>query len=197
VAGVNPDVPSADHRRATAERNVEKILDAAAALLARGAAASTTAVATEAGVSRPTVYAHFPTREALIEAVAERAVRRASAALQDARLDEGSATDALDRLVAVAWDHLDRGGAIARAAGDQLPAEAMARAHTALRGPIGALLARGQAEGVFRSDLPSPWLISSYFALMHACGEEVRAGTLDSAEAVAVLQPTLRAVFTG
>jgi hypothetical protein len=32
---------------------------------------------------------------------------------------------------------------------------------------------------------------------MHACGEEVRAGTLAAADAVGVLQPTLRAVFTG
>ena len=39
--------------------------------------------------------------------------------------------------------------------------------------------------------------MSSYFALMHACGEEVRAGTLDAADAVSVLQPTLRAVFVG
>jgi AcrR family transcriptional regulator len=194
---VSPDVPSTDHRRATAERNVESILDAAAALLARGAAASTSAVAGEAGVSRPTVYAHFPTREALIEAVAERAVKRATAALADARLDEGPPLDALDRLVEVAWGHLDRGGAIARAVGDQLPAEAMARAHTALRQPIGELLARGQAAGVFRTDLPAPWLISSYFALMHACGDEVRAGTIAADDAVAILQPTLRAVFTG
>src|SRR4051794_41881458 len=67
-------VSSTDHRRATAERNVEKILDAAAGLLARGAAASTSAVAAAAGVSRVTVYSHFATREALLEAGAERAV---------------------------------------------------------------------------------------------------------------------------
>jgi AcrR family transcriptional regulator len=154
-------------------------------------------VATEAGVSRPTVYAHFPTREALVEAVAERAVGRATAALEDAHLEEDSPLAALDRVIEVAWDHLDRGSAVARAAGHQLSSEAMARAHTALRGPIGALLRRGQAAGVFRTDLPEPWLISSYFALMHACGEEVRGGTLDASDAVAVLQPTLRAVFTG
>jgi TetR/AcrR family transcriptional repressor of mexCD-oprJ operon len=188
---------STDHRRATAERNVEAILDAAEALLTRGAAASTSAVAAEAGVSRVTVYAHFATREALLEGVAARAVGRASVALADARLDEGSALDALDRLIAVAWDHLDRGGAIARATSDQLPPAAMSRAHAALREPIGALARRGQAEGVFREDLPVGWLISSYFALMHACGEEVRAGTLAREDAVAILQPTLRAVFAG
>jgi TetR/AcrR family transcriptional regulator, mexCD-oprJ operon repressor len=39
-----PDTTT-DHRRATAERNVSAILDAAESLLARGAAASTSAVA--------------------------------------------------------------------------------------------------------------------------------------------------------
>lgn len=188
---------STDHRRATAERNVAAILDAAEALMARGAAASTSAVAAEAGVSRVTLYAHFPTREALLEGVAERTIGRAAAALADARLEEGPALDALDRLIAVAWDHLDRGGAIARAASDRLTPAARRRAHEALHAPIRALIARGQAEGTFRADLPVPWLLSSYFALMHACGEEVRAGTLERSDAVGVLQPTLRAVFTG
>jgi AcrR family transcriptional regulator len=91
-----------DHRRATAERNVAAILDAAEALLARGAAASTSAVAAEAGVSRVTVYAHFPTRESLLEAVVERAVRHATETLAAARLGEGSAIAALERLVAAA-----------------------------------------------------------------------------------------------
>jgi AcrR family transcriptional regulator len=163
--------------------------------MAKGAAASTTTVAAEAGVSRVTLYSHFPTRAALLEAVAERAVRRATAALAGARLDEGPPLEALDRLVAVAWDQLDAGGAITRAAEDQLTPDAMDRAHLALREPIGALLARGQAEGAFRDDLPQAWLVSSYFAIMHACGDEVRAGRLDPADAVGVLQPTLRSLF--
>jgi AcrR family transcriptional regulator len=186
-----------DHRRATAERNIAAILDAAEALMARGAAASTSAVATEAGVSRVTLYAHFPTREALVEGVAQRTIGRAAAALAEARLDEGPAPEALDRLIAVAWDHLDRGGAIARAAADQLSPAARRRAHEALHAPIRALIDRGRADGAFRTDLPETWLLSSYFALMHACGEEVRAGTLQRDDAVGVLQPTLRAVFTG
>jgi TetR/AcrR family transcriptional regulator, mexCD-oprJ operon repressor len=190
-----PPEPTTDHRRATAERNVAAILDAAEALMARGAAASTSAVAAEAGVSRVTVYAHFPTREALLEGVAERTVGRAAASLAAARLDDGPAPEALDRLIAVAWDHLDRGGSIARAASDVLPPAAMARAHEALHAPIRALIARGQAEGSFRTDLPTGWLVATYFALMHACGDAIRAGTLERADAVGVLQPTLRSAY--
>jgi TetR/AcrR family transcriptional repressor of mexCD-oprJ operon len=188
-------VPTTDHRRATAERNVEKILDATATLLARGDAASTSAVAAEAGVSRPTVYAHFPTRAALVEAVATRAVQGAAEVVERARLDDGPPLEALDRLVALGWEHLDRHGAIAQASADQLPPKAMSRAHTALRAPIGALVARGQASGAFRADLPPSWLISSYFALMHTAGEEVRSGALRRRDAVSVLQPSVRALF--
>jgi len=63
---------AADHRRATAERNVAAILDAAEELLSQPGPASVAAVAARAGVSRVTVYAHFPTWEALLEAVVER-----------------------------------------------------------------------------------------------------------------------------
>jgi len=196
VRSVTPEA-STDHRRATAERNVAAILDGAEALLARGAAASTTAVASEAGVSRVTVYAHFPTREALLEAVAERAVRAAADALASARLEDGTPLDALDRLIAIAWAELDRHGAIARTVTDQLPAEAMARAHTALHAPLGALVARGQADGSFRTDLPATWLVATYFALMHACGDEVRAGRVARADAAGVLQASLRSLFAG
>jgi TetR/AcrR family transcriptional repressor of mexCD-oprJ operon len=195
VAGM-PEA-STDHRRATAERNVAAILDAAEALLARGATASTTAVATEAGVSLVTVYAHFPTREALVEAVAERAVGRAKVALDAAHLQDGAALEALERLIAVAWEQLDRHGAISRGINDQLPPAAMTRAHKALYGPVGALIARGQEDGSFRADLPATWLVSTYFALMHNCGDEVRAGHLASTDAVAVLQKSLRPLFTG
>ena len=77
---VNPQVIGhlKDHRRAVAERNVEAILDAAERLLERRLQATISAVAAEAQLSRVTVYAHFPTREQLLEAVAERAVRTTS-----------------------------------------------------------------------------------------------------------------------
>jgi AcrR family transcriptional regulator len=189
-----PDATT-DHRRATAERNVTAILDAAEALLARGAAASTSAVATEAGVSRVTVYAHFATREALLEAVVERVVSRAVAAIDAARIDEGEPLEALERLAAAAWRELERNRTVARAASEQLSPAALTRSHRALHAPIAALIRRGQEEVAFRADLPAGWLVASYFALMHACGEEVRARRVPARDAVRILQATLRGAF--
>ncbi|HEX6027038.1 MAG TPA: TetR/AcrR family transcriptional regulator [Solirubrobacter sp.] len=186
-----------DHRRATAERNAEAILDATEALLARGAPASTSAVAAEAGVSRVTVYAHFPTREALLEAVAERVVKRAVAAIDAANINDGPPLEALERLIAAAWGEIERNRAVATAASEQLSPAALNRSHAALHEPIGALIRRGQQEGAFRTDLPAGWLVASYFSLMHACGDEVRNGRIGADEAVPILQATLRSVFTG
>jgi TetR/AcrR family transcriptional regulator, mexCD-oprJ operon repressor len=188
---------TSDHRRATAERNVEAILAAAESLLDRGAAASISAVAAAAGVSRVTVYAHFPTREALLEAVVARAVGRARAAVEGLGLDEVEPTDALGRLVAAGWEEIDRHRSVAQAASELLDSATLMRAHEALRGPIAALVERGRAEGVFRDDLPAHWLVSTYFALMHACRDDVRAGVLEADDAVGILTATLRGVFTG
>jgi AcrR family transcriptional regulator len=180
-----------DHRRATAERNVEAILDAAEDLLARRAAATTSAVAAAAGVSRVTLYAHFPTRAALLEAIAERAVRQAGTTIEEARLGDGRPAAALARLIRLAWTELDRNRVIAQSAAEGLSVTALRRAHESLRAPIEALVRRGQQDGSFRDDVPSHWLVSSFFALMHACADDVRSGQLPADEAIATLDATI------
>ncbi|MGY4772337.1 TetR/AcrR family transcriptional regulator [Kribbella sp. CWNU-51] len=53
-------------RRADAELNRSRILDAARACLAESGEASMQAVAKRAGIGQGTLYRHFPTREALV-----------------------------------------------------------------------------------------------------------------------------------
>ena len=93
------------YQHEVAERNAEAILDAPEELLQQGQA-NISAVAVLAGVSRVTVYAHFPTWTAILEAAVERAVRRTMAALQSAHPEDGPPVQALDRMIATAWQHL-------------------------------------------------------------------------------------------
>lgn len=188
---------TSDYQRATAERNVAAILDAVENLLERRAQASISAVAAEAGVSRVTVYAHFPTVETLLEAAVERAVRRTMTALEGVGLDDGPPAQVLERMLAAAWRHLARYGAMAQAVAEQMSPEAIARTHQAAHRTIGALLARGQADGSFRTDLPAAWLVTSTIALIHACADEVRAGRIADDDAARILTVTVRDLFTG
>ena len=185
------------YQREVAERNVEAILDAAEDLLASQGHASISAVATHAGVSRVTVYAHFPTWTALLEAAVERAVRRTMTALQSVHPDDGPPVEALDRMLAATWQHLARYGAMAAAVAEQLSPEAVTRTHHAAHHTIGALLERGRADGSFRTDLPARWLVTASIALVHACSDEVRAGHIDQRDAVRILTNSVRDLLTG
>src|SRR5258708_16345647 len=99
---------AASYHRDIADRNTEAILDAAEELLELQGHATISAVAAQAGGSRVTVYAHFPTWDALLEAAVEPAAGPTMKALQPANPDDGPPADALDRMLAGAWRHLAR-----------------------------------------------------------------------------------------
>jgi TetR/AcrR family transcriptional regulator, mexCD-oprJ operon repressor len=185
-----------DHRRATAERNVEAILDAAEALLRRHAQPSIAAVAKEAGVSRVTVYAHFPTREKLIEAVVARVTKAAHASIEEANPAEGDPVEALERVITTAWDVLERQEAIRRAASEELSSEAVWRSHQSVAQTVRRLIDRGRRHGSFRTDLPVQWLLASAFALLHAAADEVREKRLKRGEARDAVKTTIVELFT-
>lgn len=90
-----------------------------------------------------TVYAHFPSREALLEAVVGRVVRQATEAIEAAGIDDAAPLDALERLVAAAWQQIERNRAIAHAASQQLGPAAVTRSHRALHAPLAAFVRRG------------------------------------------------------
>src|SRR4051812_24614510 len=71
--------PAPPRRRADAERSVARILDAAVDALAGDPEVSLAEIARRAGVVRATIYVHFPTREALLEAVTHRAIAEVAA----------------------------------------------------------------------------------------------------------------------
>jgi AcrR family transcriptional regulator len=189
------EVSATDSRRVVAEHNLQAILDGAERLLRRGEQPSISAVAAEAGVSRPTVYAHFPDRPALLQALVARTVKHAMSAIESAEPDRGPAPEALERLIASSWQQLAGHDEIARAAARELSAEAMRQAHESARGVIRKLIDRGRHDGSFRADVPVGWLVTASLALVHAAAEAVRMGELDAQAAPPTLSQAIDRVL--
>jgi AcrR family transcriptional regulator len=186
---------SVDHRRAIAERNAAGILDATERLLARGESLNMRAIAAEAGVSRPTLYAHYKTIGDVFEAAVERSVVASLAAFEAARLDEGPAQEALERMLAASWSQLARFENLARSAAEHLTPGSVHRTHEAMMAPLLGLVERGRREGVFRTDMPAEWLASLYLALVHGAHDHARAHGMDGDAALALLTASVRDLF--
>lgn len=184
-----PDLSSVN--KAIAARNTQAILDAAERLLTSGRSLSFSAVADDAGLSRPTVYAHFADRRLLLVALVERSIAQALSAIERAQPETGPAPDALRRTATAGWRHLARHVEIARAAASELPAEAMHAHHQPALDIIEALIKRGQRDKEFRRDLPARWLATSCLALIHSAAHAVGSGQMRANQAEKVLPTTL------
>jgi AcrR family transcriptional regulator len=172
---------SARRRRSDAERNVAAILDAAVEALASDAEASMAAIARGAGVVRATLYVHFPTRDALLEAVTARSIADAVEVIAAAEPERGDPADALQRVVRAAWRHLEKYHALV-ALNTQLPQAELRRRHRPVLALLQPLIARGQSAGAFRRDVPAQWHLSMLLALIHAASGELQAKRLPAAE---------------
>lgn len=171
-------------RRADARRSVAAILEAAVELLARRPDASMTQIAAAAGLTRQTVYAHFPSREALLSAVAERAREQALAAIDAAAPAAGPPAEALERLIAAWWETVARHARVLGTLADAYPSDAdMRELHAPIVERLERLARRGQRAGVFDRRLPASWMAGAFLALMHASAEQVAAGQLGEAAA--------------
>ena len=188
-------MPAVDHRRATAERNSAAILDAAEQLLAEGSSLTVAAVASRAGVSRVTLYAHFASLPELVEAVVERAIAGSMAAIDSARPGDGPAGEALSRVSDAAWGQLAHQDAVARAAAEHVPPDRLRRLHHPLMTLVSELVVRGQRDGDLRTDLPADWIVSMYYALLHAAADHARAHGVDRGRVGEMLAVTLRDVL--
>src|SRR5260370_5628713 len=164
------DQPAAIIRRprADAVRNRERVLEAAKTVFsAGGPEASLEAVAKRAGVGIGTLYRHFPTREALFEAVYRREVQQL-VELAEALKSEPSPVDALRRWLRSNVELVATKKGMSAAL--QLPVHGASElyAHTFERptNALGALLDRAVAAGEIRSDISPEDLLR---ALVRMC----------------------------
>jgi AcrR family transcriptional regulator len=185
-------------RRADAERSIAAILDAAVEVLADRPDASIAAVAAVAGVTRQTVYAHYDSREALLEAVAHRALGEAVRAFDAADPERGAPAEALQRLIRAWWRTVAQHARVLEALRSTVPtSEEVRHFHGPILERLERLIRRGQRTGDFDPGLPAGWIAASFLGLMHVAADEVAAGRLDPEEAAEALERTLPRAFGG
>jgi AcrR family transcriptional regulator len=142
-------------KRADARRNREKLLTAAGELFASvGTEVSLDAVAKRAGVGIGTLYRHFPTREALVEAAYRAEVAHlcdAANAFRAANPPDVALKRWMERFIEYAAAKKGMRGALNQvvAGGSDVYAETRVQILDALAG----LLAAGVEAGVLRSDV--------------------------------------------
>jgi AcrR family transcriptional regulator len=141
--------------RADAVRNRERVLEAAKAVFSAGGPdASLEAVARRAGVGIGTLYRHFPTREALFEAVYRREVQQL-VELAEQLKSAAEPVDALRRWLRsnVEVVATKKGMLAALALAVHGSSELYAHAFERLTKAVGALLDRAVAAGELRDDI--------------------------------------------
>lgn len=165
-------------RRADAERSVEAILEAGLEALASDPDSSMSEIARRAGVVRATVYVHFPTRTALLDAVMEHAVAQVAEATRSAEPHRGEPEEALQRVLRATWHKLSDFHALLAINTSRLSAKELHRRHQPVMTLFVPLIERGQRKGSFRSDLPVAWHLAMIRAIAHAASAELQSGRI-------------------
>jgi AcrR family transcriptional regulator len=187
-------VQSPSSLRADARRNRETLLRVATAAFARdGLSVPLDEIARRAGVGPGTLYRHFPTKDALLEAVLLDRLRRLVDDVRALRGTDhpGSALlDFIDRLVAEAAGKQDLVEALAKGGADLTATLGASTAQ--LRRELGRLLSRAQASGTIRDDIT----LADFMAMVSGLLFSLRTRSARRANpkrAVAVLRDGLRA----
>jgi len=155
--------------RADAVRNRERVLEAAKVVFSAGGPdASLEAVARRAGVGIGTLYRHFPTREALFEAVYRREVQQLSELAEQLK-SEASPIDALRRWLRsnVEFVATKKGMLAALALTVHGSSELYAHSFDRLTKAVGALLDRAVAAGAIRADISPEDLLRALIGMCY------------------------------
>jgi AcrR family transcriptional regulator len=150
--------PAPRKPRTDAQRNRERILEVAKEAFTRfGASASLDEIARQAGVGAGTLYRHFPTRDALIEAVYRSEVEKMAGA--ERKFAETMAPiDALRSWMLLFVDHVAQKQIIAPALNSVVggPTRLYEGSRSLIHGAMDALVKRAIRSGDVRKDI-DPW----------------------------------------
>jgi AcrR family transcriptional regulator len=150
-------------------------------------------IAAAAGVTRQTVYAHFPSRDALVIALVDAAGAETLAVIDAARLDTARPADALAQFLDMCWQLLDRFPLLLVPALMRIRRPDGPDPHDAATARLERLIRRGQRTGDFDRALPATWLAVTIVGLIHTAAGQVAAGRLTTSEAATMLlESTLR-----
>lgn len=153
----------------------DQLLRAAADFLGRRPNATQDEIAAAVGVSRATLHRYFSGRRALTEALENLAVVEMRKVLKTVRLQDGTATDALRRLIA-ACQPVSPYLALLYSQSQELDFDNTQEAWLEIDTEITALFQRGQHDGDFRPDLTAAWLTEALYSLVGGTAWAIRAG---------------------
>lgn len=145
------------------------------------------------------MHRRFPTREDVLEAVADSATGRFSDAYIAADLASAFETDetadaSTTRFIRLAEQLIPLGAHVAVLLRSGLIDDAAdgppVTVTTELDAPLLDAVSRGQSRGVFRGDHPARWIAESFLTLTYLGWEQVRAGVIAPASAATIVFET-------
>ncbi|MCJ0903289.1 TetR/AcrR family transcriptional regulator [Rhodococcus sp. ARC_M6] len=174
-------------RRSQARINRNRIIEAAISAFAADPDASMDDVAKAAGVVRRTVYAHFESREALINGIVDEASADLVTALQGAGEPPERPDVATAVLALLAWPVGDRFRVLLNFARRELGEQRIFELMEPARALSVEVMERGQRDGTFSTYLPAETLVAMTEAITITLFDQANSGVItDSGESFAI-----------
>ena len=193
-AGDTRPITIARTPRRDAQLSIDKIIAAATECVAGDPSVAMATIAHVAGVSRVTLYSHFPTKYELMAAATQSLIGEVDTYLDNHRVDHLPADQALQHLIRHAWTALSRHRAFV-----VIIREHYGDLYQQRRDPVQrrltSLIQRGRTEGHFRSDQPLTWQTAVIEDLVVSAARLANHGHISESDLAGCLVETVMAAL--